>query len=579
MKKITGLLICILLMQHFSAKAQSFAINIDGTPADASALLDVKSTNKGLLMPRMTLIQKNAILLPATGLLVYQTDGTIGLYENNGTPAVPNWQLVLSSSNAWSLTGNTGTNPANNFIGTIDNQPLRFRSNNIWSGEINTATNSVSLGWNSLSNNTGGTNTAMGSQSMRYNSGSYNSALGSTSLYNNSGSYNTALGYYALSLNISGYNNAATGVNAMQKNTFGYYNAANGPFSLSENTTGNYNTAMGGLALITNKYGSNNTAIGAYADVRDSSYSNATAIGARSAVNCNNCLVLGSVNGINGATSNVNVGIGTTNPIVPLNFSTALGDKIALWSNGTTHYGFGIQPSLLQVYTEYNGADIAFGYGNSAAFTENVRFRGNGFVGIGVYPVAKLQISGSETSTHGLAAAIQLRNTASANSWTLRAGATGTATPVDGFSIGDNTAYRLVINSAGNVGINTPTPAAMLDVAGNAAVSTNLTVQSGMGIIRNISGIQLKKLSTAVPVNVSLPPSMYSTFTVTWPQIFSVGSIEAYVGNVISGSFFNEVIMSVTSVTTTGAVLHVYNPTSSQWPLNYTVNVIAIGPQ
>lgn len=73
-----------------------------------------------------------------------------------------------------------------------------------------------------------------------------------------------------------------------------------------------------------------------------------------------------------------NVGIGTVNPVVPLNFAPTLGDKIALWTNGTTHYGFGIQPSLLQVYTEYSGADIAFGYGNSAAFTENVRIKGNG---------------------------------------------------------------------------------------------------------------------------------------------------------------------------------------------------------
>jgi hypothetical protein len=73
-----------------------------------------------------------------------------------------------------------------------------------------------------------------------------------------------------------------------------------------------------------------------------------------------------------------NVGIGTVNPVVPLNFAPTLGDKIALWTNGTTHYGFGIQPSLLQIYTEYSGADIAFGYGTSAAFTENVRIKGNG---------------------------------------------------------------------------------------------------------------------------------------------------------------------------------------------------------
>ena len=47
---VAGLLICI---SHFS-NAQSFAINTDGSTAHASALLDVKSTTKGVLVPRMS---------------------------------------------------------------------------------------------------------------------------------------------------------------------------------------------------------------------------------------------------------------------------------------------------------------------------------------------------------------------------------------------------------------------------------------------------------------------------------------------------------------------------------------------
>jgi len=39
---------------HFSASAQSLSINTDGSTADASALLDVKSTAKGILVPRMS---------------------------------------------------------------------------------------------------------------------------------------------------------------------------------------------------------------------------------------------------------------------------------------------------------------------------------------------------------------------------------------------------------------------------------------------------------------------------------------------------------------------------------------------
>ncbi len=61
------------------------SINSDGTSADPSAMLDVKSTTKGMLIPRMTASQRTGISSAASGLLVYQTDGTAGLYFYNGT--------------------------------------------------------------------------------------------------------------------------------------------------------------------------------------------------------------------------------------------------------------------------------------------------------------------------------------------------------------------------------------------------------------------------------------------------------------------------------------------------------------
>jgi hypothetical protein len=73
-----------------------------------------------------------------------------------------------------------------------------------------------------------------------------------------------------------------------------------------------------------------------------------------------------------------NVGIGTSSPGFPLNFANALGDKISLWGNFGTHYGFGVQGSLLQVHTDGAGSDIAFGYGSSGSFTERFRMKGNG---------------------------------------------------------------------------------------------------------------------------------------------------------------------------------------------------------
>jgi hypothetical protein len=67
-----------------SVKAQNIAINGDGSNPDASAIIDVKSTSKGQLMPRMTVAQRNAIPSPATGLIIYQTNGTKGFYYYDG---------------------------------------------------------------------------------------------------------------------------------------------------------------------------------------------------------------------------------------------------------------------------------------------------------------------------------------------------------------------------------------------------------------------------------------------------------------------------------------------------------------
>jgi hypothetical protein len=61
-------------------QAQNVSINADGSGGHASALLDVQSTDRGMLIPRMTRIQRNAIASPAQGLMVYQTDGGAGFY-------------------------------------------------------------------------------------------------------------------------------------------------------------------------------------------------------------------------------------------------------------------------------------------------------------------------------------------------------------------------------------------------------------------------------------------------------------------------------------------------------------------
>jgi hypothetical protein len=77
--------------------------------------------------------------------------------------------------------------------------------------------------------------------------------------------------------------------------------------------------------------------------------------------------------------------LGTSSPTsgFPLSFPDALGDKISLWGQSGYHFGFGVQSALLQIHTDVVGCDIAFGTGNSSHFTETMRIKGTGKVGIG----------------------------------------------------------------------------------------------------------------------------------------------------------------------------------------------------
>lgn len=95
MRKI--LFFATILLASYSASAQ---VGIGTTEPDASSILDLKSTDKGFLPPRMNQLQRDAIANPATGLIVYCTNCNNGggcLQENNGTPAVPAWDCIGSA--------------------------------------------------------------------------------------------------------------------------------------------------------------------------------------------------------------------------------------------------------------------------------------------------------------------------------------------------------------------------------------------------------------------------------------------------------------------------------------------------
>ncbi|MFD2891681.1 tail fiber domain-containing protein [Flavobacterium chuncheonense] len=123
MKPIKSLYIIFFLAHTLVSIAQ---VGINTTNPDNSAALEIKSNTQGVLIPRMTQVQRDAINTPAAGLLIYQNDASAGFYYYNGNTWIP----FAGSGNGWELTGNSGTNPSINAIGTSDNQGLSIVTNN-----------------------------------------------------------------------------------------------------------------------------------------------------------------------------------------------------------------------------------------------------------------------------------------------------------------------------------------------------------------------------------------------------------------------------------------------------------------
>src|SRR5258705_2856831 len=148
MKKIFVLLFSSGL--ETGSTAQHVGIGI--TTPSASSKLEINSTTSGLLIPRMTTVQRTAIASPATGLLVYDTDSSSFAYYSGS-----NWTFLkgaVNNANNWSTVGNMNTT-SNNFIGTVDNNSLRIKVNNRPAGMIDAVSKNIGLGDSAMYTNTG----------------------------------------------------------------------------------------------------------------------------------------------------------------------------------------------------------------------------------------------------------------------------------------------------------------------------------------------------------------------------------------------------------------------------------------
>jgi hypothetical protein len=130
--------------------AQNIAISDVQLNANPLSILEVHSStnDKGILLPRVTSAEMNSITgTVAQGLIVYNTTENM-FYYNNSSTATANWvpllSNVVSSSSGlggWTILGNTGTNPANNYAGTSDATDFVLKTNNTEKARISSTGN------------------------------------------------------------------------------------------------------------------------------------------------------------------------------------------------------------------------------------------------------------------------------------------------------------------------------------------------------------------------------------------------------------------------------------------------------
>jgi hypothetical protein len=480
-----------------------------GTAIPASSL-DITAKNPtgtattvdGLLVPRIDRQRAQSMAGVPGSTLVYINDistgtaaGTtidvtaVGYYYFDGTK----WTAILSSANNnnWQLTGNAGTDPAINFIGTSDNQNVIFKRNNIQAGFLSPG--NTAFGLASLSP----TSTAL-----------FSTAFGVNALGNSTGNLGSAFGYQALAANTTGSNNSAFGTQALGVNTTGVSNTALGSLALGDMVSGGSNTAVGHLAL-RNATGSFNTSMG-YASLNDlttgtsnigigqnagnegtggvnfTSGDGNIIIGRQAALpNGNNQMNIGSVlfgTSINGtlAARTGNIGIKTPNPQQTFHIDGAADNPVTGAPTATQ------QVNDVVVTTSGNvgvGTINPLNKLHVDALTSNLgRFTLiDAPEGTAQTPILALRnTSPTATGNYSLLGFTNSGTTSGGANWGI--GSIRTATNEDFFmgnSLGGSYIERFRITSTGNVGIGTTAPASLLDVNGEISIS-NGTLRWGI---------------------------------------------------------------------------------------------------
>lgn len=372
--------------------------------------------------------------------------GTLSLGKNTGNPALSHFSIFLGQDAGrintgdfntfvgWAAGNENTTGMFNSFVGQASGGANKTGSDNSYFGRAS-----------GFLNVSGSDNSIFGSNAGYFNKASKNSFFGSKAGFvnttgaensffgagaggaNTGGAGNSFFGSLAGGNNTSGFNNSFFGINAGVSNADGSFNSFFGNNAGYNNISGGSNNFFGGSAGSgvttgsSNSFfgdraglgnggsgaivsGSGNTMLGSFT-TGAANLNFSTAIGANASVTQSNSIVLGAINGINGATADTNVGIGTTAPQTRLQIKTAPGNYGFTQTDGAITIGSYVGSSSSGATGGWLGTlsnNKLFFFTNSGQPSMTVDTTGN--VGVGTTaPNSKFTVVGLiETTTGGV---------------------------------------------------------------------------------------------------------------------------------------------------------------------------------
>ena len=489
-------LLALWAASQLVAQAQ---VGVGTTTPDASAQLDISSTTLGFLPPRMTQAQRVAIVSPAAGLLVYQTDGSPGLYIYDGSTGWSTFNgkvpatLTLSTSapltGGGALTGDltlalpAATTAADGYLSSADWTTFNGKESALtFSSQFSRSDNTITLATAS------GTSAGALSSADWTTFNAKESALSFSAPFSRS---DNAISLAAASVSSNGYLSSADWANF--NTAYGWGNHASAGYLTSFTETDPlfaasaaqgiaagditaWNAKVGGSG--TTRYVPMFTASGTVGDsALFSDASGNVGIGTATPIEA---LQVGAETGVATARNAIKIGSGGYSD--PGGYQTnANGDKLILFNSegldariGVGNLGDMWFKALGQAGPTGSGVFRWFNANSSGVPTERMRIDTNGNVGIGTgTPAYKLDVAGA------------------INGSAITIGGVPVATSKDTYwsivGAGPDIQY-----SGGNVGVNTAAPAYTLDVGGDVNVTGNFRVNGalmgGTGTVTSVTG-------------------------------------------------------------------------------------------